>query len=116
MGAGDQQARDSETAIADADNKAILGDGSAGNDYIDVDGGFWNKVAGDAQAIAGRIAKAFGKNDAKPGDYNDAGNDTIKAGAGHHPIPGGSQAVAGGSATPEQEHHAGTEGAEEHKT
>src|SRR3546814_20803083 len=100
MGAGDQQARDSETAIADADNKAILGDGSAGNDYIDVDGGFWNKVAGDAQAIAGRIAKAFGKNDAKPGDYNDAGNDTIKAGAGHDLLSARPQAATGGLASP----------------
>src|SRR3546814_8803297 len=54
--AGDSQARASDTAIADADNKAILGDGSAGTDYIDVDSGFWNKVAGDAQANAGRAA------------------------------------------------------------
>src|SRR3546814_8617940 len=42
--AGDSQARASDTAIADADTKAILGDGSAGNDYIDVDGGLWNKI------------------------------------------------------------------------
>src|SRR3546814_1130777 len=64
---------------------------------------------GDAQAIAGRIAKAFGKNDAKLGDYNDAGNDTIKAGAGHDLISGGSQAVAGGFARADQENHAGDE-------
>src|SRR3546814_16213676 len=61
--AGDSQARASDTAIADADNKAILGAGSDGHDYIDVDGGLWNKVAGHAQAIAGRAAKALGKND-----------------------------------------------------
>src|SRR3546814_9769905 len=40
---------------------------------------------------------------------SDLGNDTIKAGAGHDLISGGSQAVAGGFARADQENHAGDE-------
>src|SRR3546814_14951505 len=58
--AGDSQARASDTAIADADNKAILGDGSAGNDYIDVAGRFGNQDAGDAPANARSAERRVG--------------------------------------------------------
>src|SRR3546814_14384203 len=53
--AGDSQARASDTAIGDADNKGILGDGSAGNDYSAVDGRYRNTGTGDAQGMTGGV-------------------------------------------------------------